>query len=201
MHTKITAAFALGLMAFAAPAMAQGTTPAPHIRGTVTMVSDTMVEVKTRKGETVSVILDPNFSVTGVFKSSFADIKPGSFIGAASAPQPDGTFKALAVIVFPPGITGGDGHYAWDLEPNSTMTNGTVGELSMSKGRVLSVKYPNGEKQIVVPDDVPVVSFHPSTRAAIVVGANVTINPIKAPDGSTHAARMQVGENGMIPPA
>jgi hypothetical protein len=65
----------------------------------------------------------------------------------------------------------------------------------------MTVKYPNGEKQITVPDDVPVVSFHPSSRAALVVGARITLNPVKAADGSTHTARVQVGEGGTIPPA
>lgn len=201
MYHKFSATLALGLMALAGPVMAQGATPAPHIRGIITQVSGDVIDVMTRRGETVSVTLDANLTVTGVFKSSLAEIKPGSFIGTASAPQPDGSFKALSVTVFPPGITGGAGDFAWDLEPNSTMTNGTVGELSTAKGRVMSVKYATGEKQILVPDDVPVVTFHPSSRAAVVVGAHVTVNPIKAPDGTTHVARMQVGENGLVPPS
>ncbi len=199
MQKRFSAAFALGLMAIAGPALAQA--PTPHLRGTITKVTGDVIEVKPRRGEPVSVTLDNNVSVAGVFKSKLADIKTGSFIGTAAAPQPDGTLKALEVTVFPPGITGGDGHYAWDLEPNSTMTNGTVGELTTAKGHTMTVKYPNGEKQIVVPDDVPVVSFHPSSRAALVVGANVTVNTLKAVDGSTHTARVQVGEGGTIPPA
>jgi hypothetical protein len=199
MQKRFSAVLALGLIALAAPAMAQA--PAPHVRGTITKVDGDKIEVKTRSGDVVPVTLDSNVSVAGVFKSNLADIKPGSFIGTAAAPQPDGSLKALEVTVFPPGVTGGDGHYAWDLEPNSTMTNGTVGELSTSKGRVMTVKYPNGEKQITVPDDVPVVSFHPSSRAALVVGARITLNPVKAADGSTHTARVQVGEGGTIPPA
>ncbi len=204
MHKRISAitasaVLAMGLLTVAGQAMAQA--PAPHVRGTITKVSGDMIEVRTRRGETVAVTLDSNLSVAGVFKSALADIKPGSFIGTAAAPQPDGTLKALEVTVFPPGITGGDGHYAWDLEPNSTMTNGTVGELSTAKGRTMTVKYPNGEKQILVPDDVPVVSFHPSSKAALVVGAHITLNPVKAADGSTHTSRVQVGEGGVIPPA
>jgi hypothetical protein len=199
MHKRVSASFALGLLALATPALAQA--PTPHLRGTITKVSGDVIEVKTRRGELVPVTLDANVSVSGVFKSDLADIKPGSFIGTAAAPQPDGSLKALEVTVFPPGVTGGDGHYPWDLEPNSTMTNGRVGELSTSKGRIMTVKYPNGEKQITVPDDVPVVSFHASTRAALVVGAAVTLVPVKAADGSMHAGRVQVGEGGTIPPA
>jgi hypothetical protein len=199
MQKRLSMALALGLLAVAAPAMAQA--PAPHLRGTITKVTGDVIEVKPRRGEPVSVTLDSNLAVSGVFRSKLADIKPGSFIGTAAAPQPDGSLKALEVTVFPPGITGGDGHYAWDLQPNSTMTNGTVGELSTAKGRTMTVKYPNGEKQITVPDDVPVVSFHPSSRTALVVGAKVTVNPLKAADGSSHTARVQVGEGGTTPPA
>jgi hypothetical protein len=42
-------------------------------------------------------------------------------------PQPDGTQKAVEVHVFEESLRGtGEGHYPWDLMPNSTMTNGAV---------------------------------------------------------------------------
>ncbi len=199
MQKCVSAIFALGLITLSGHAMAQA--PAPHLRGTITKVSGDTIDVQSRGGATTTVTLDSNVTVSGVFKSSMAEIKPGSFIGTASAPQPDGSLKALEVTVFPSGVTGGDGHYAWDLEPNSTMTNGRVGDLVGTSGRTMTVKYPNGEKQIMVPADVPVVSFHGSSRAALVVGAHVTVNPTKAADQSTHTSRVSVGENGMIPPA
>ena len=38
------------------------------------------------------------------------------------------------------------------------MTNGTVGSLVGTNGRIATVKYGNEEKKVLIPDDVPVVS-------------------------------------------
>ena len=41
-------------------------------------------------------------------------------------PQADGSQKALEVHIFPEAMRGtGDGHRGWDLQPSSTMTNGS----------------------------------------------------------------------------
>jgi hypothetical protein len=37
----------------------------------------------------------------GVIKATLADIKPGLFVGIAAMPQPDGTQRALEVLIFP----------------------------------------------------------------------------------------------------
>ena len=57
-----------------------------------------------------------------------------------------------------------------------------------------------GEKRVVVPDDVPVVSYEPADRTALTVGANVLINGSWAEDGSVTAAKVSVGKNGLAPP-
>jgi len=49
----------------------------------------------------------------------------------------------------------GEGHRPFDLQPESTMTNGTVGAVTGSVGRTLTVTYQGGEKTIVVPQDTP----------------------------------------------
>ena len=72
MQKRLSAALALGFMAFAVPAMAQA--PIPHVRGTITKVDGDVIMVKTRKGDVVSVTLDANAPIAGVFKSQIADI-------------------------------------------------------------------------------------------------------------------------------
>ena len=129
------------------------------------------------------------------------DIKPGSFIGSAAMPQADGTQRALEVHVFPESMRGtGEGHRPFDLQPQSTMTNGTVGDLVGSKGRTLTVKYKGGEKTVIVPDDVPIVSIEPGTRALLTPGAHVIVFASKGADGSMTAISVNVGENGLTPP-
>jgi RNase P/RNase MRP subunit p29 len=200
MKTHFVAALALGFTVAAGAAFAQ-TPPVSHLRGTIEKVDGDTLMVKTRDGKVVPVKMSADAGITGVYNAKLADIAPGSFIGTAAAPQPDGSLKALEVTVFPKGMHGGEGSYGWDLTPTSTMTNGTVGDVVGSKGRTITVKYPNGEKQVMVPDDVPVVTFEVTDRSKLVPGAHVMLTPTKAADGSLSVTRVQVGEHGVVPPA
>ena len=75
-----------------------------------------------------------------LFRSSLDDIKPGSYVGTAAMPQPDGTLRALEVHVMPESMRGaGEGHRPFDLQPQSTMTNGTVGTVTGSSNRMLTI--------------------------------------------------------------
>lgn len=180
--------------------------PAPtRIRGTIDKIDGNMISVKPRSGPDVMIKLTDDLKVVGVKKAELSDIKSGSFIGTATVPQPDGTQKALEVTVFPASMKGtGEGSYAWDLGPNSTMTNGTIGDLVVSSGRVLTVHYDGngkGEKKIFVPEDVPIVLLNPdATKSLLIVGAHVLVAPTKAADGSLTASRINIGENGTVPP-
>ena len=54
-------------------------------------------------------------------------ITSGAFVGIAAAPIAGGGWKALEVLLFPESARGsGEGHYGWDLTPDSSMPNATV---------------------------------------------------------------------------
>jgi hypothetical protein len=198
MQSYWSAALALGFCVIGSSA-AFAQTPA-RVRGTIEKIAGDDLVMKTRAGESLTIKLTATTPVSGVFNAKIEDIKPGSFIGCAAVPQPNGELKALEVTVFPPGMHGGEGHYAWDLSPTSTMTNGTVGDLKIANGRVMTVKYPDGEKSIYVPTDVPIVTFEISDRSKLVAGEHVVVTETKAADGTMTANRISVGENGVIPP-
>jgi len=42
-----------------------------------------------------------------------------------------------------------------------------VGSLIGTSGRTATVKYGDGEKKVIIPDDVPIVTFEPSDRSAL----------------------------------
>jgi hypothetical protein len=202
MNKRIVLALAAGLTLAGGGAFAQAPAPAARVRATIEKVDGNTLTLKARDGQEIVVMLAADAKVIGVSKAKVADIKPGSFIGSAAIPGPDGTLKALEVTVFPPSMNGtGEGHYGWDLGSNSTMTNGTVGDLVVSDGRTMTVKYSNGgEKKIVVPDDVPIVSLEPADRTLLVAGAHVLVVPMKGADGMLTASRINVGVNGTVPP-
>jgi hypothetical protein len=201
MKSHWSAALALGFSVIGSSAFAQTPAAPTRLRGTIEKIDGNNLVVKTRAGQTATLKMTADTAVAGVFNAQLADIKPGSFIGSAAAPQADGSLKALEVTVFPAGMHGGEGHYAWDLTPQSTMTNGTVGDLKVANGRTITVKYPNGEKTIFVPTDVPIVTFEMTDRSKLVPGAHVVVAETKAADGTLTATRVQVGENGVIPPS
>jgi len=191
---------AAGLIAPAA--FAQTPAPAPTgVRGAIISVSGDNLVVKTNRGAEQAIKLDKDTRVAAISLANINDIKPGSYIGAAAIPQPDGSQKALEVHVFPPALAGtGDGHRPFDLAPNSTMTNGTVGDVVASNGRTLTLKYKGGEKKIIVPEDVPIVNIEAGDRSLLVVGAKVVVRARKNPDGSLTAASISAGKNGVAPP-
>jgi hypothetical protein len=156
----------------------------------------------TRAGAHVTVALSPQLRVALVAAARIEDIRPNSYIGtAATAPQPDGTLRALEVSVFPPKLRGaGQGHFAWDLGEGTTMTNGTVGNLVGTNGRTIVVNYGNGEKRVVIPDDVPIVMVEPADRAALKPGAKIVVNGERDASGAVTAAFILVGKDGLTPP-
>lgn len=198
-HLLLLPAAMLGLAASGA-AIAQAP-QAVRIRATIDTVDANTLHLTTRSGDKVSVTFAPDTPVNAVVPIKLEDIKPGSFIGSAAMPQPDGTQRALEVHVFAESMRGtGEGHRPFDLQPQSTMTNGTVGAVSGSVGRTLTVTYKGGEKTIVVPPDTPVVAFEPGSPTLLVAGAHVIVFANKAADGKTAATRIVVGKNELVPP-
>jgi len=194
----LSAVFASGLIASAAFAQSAPTT---GVRGAVLSISGDNLVIKTNRGAEQAIKLDKDTRFGAISIAKIEDIKPGSYIGVAGIPQPDGSQKALEVHVFPPAMAGtGDGHRPFDLAPNSTMTNGSVGDVVASNGRTLTLKYKGGEKKIIVPEDVPIVNIEAGERAMLVAGAKVVVRARKDADGSMTAASVSIGKNGVTPP-
>jgi hypothetical protein len=176
--------------------------PQPYrLRATIDAVSADSVSLTSRTGEKLTAALTPSTTFAAIVPIKLEDIKPGSFIGSAAMPQPDGTQKALEVHVFPEAMRGtGEGHRPFDLQPTSTMTNGTVGSVTGSEGRTLKVGYQGGEKIIDVPPGTPVVTYEPGTHDLLAPGAHVILMGTRAEDGKITATRISVGKNGLVPP-
>ncbi|RSZ41261.1 MULTISPECIES: hypothetical protein [unclassified Variovorax] len=176
-----------------------------RIRGTLVRVDASTLVVQDRGGEVVSLARPADLAVSEVYPIKLSDIRRGSFIGTAAMPQPDGTQKALEVVVFPEAARGtGEGHRPWDLLPQSTMTNATVADLaaapkSVRGGQQLHLTYKGGEKTVIVPPHVPVVTFRPGTDALLVPGARVLVNA-QEKNGTPTALRVTAGRNGFAPP-
>ena len=196
---RLLGMIALGAVLVAPMALAQDTV---RVRGTIDRVDGDTYVVKARDGAELKLKLAPNAAVVSLVQASLADIKQGSYVGVAGMPQPDGSQKALEVHIFPEAMRGtGDGHRGWDLQASSTMTNGSVEQTAASSdGQILTLKYKDGEKKIVVPAGIPIVSYVPGEVSELKAGARIFISAAaKQPDGTLQATRVNVGR-GVAPP-
>ncbi len=188
------------LFGFASAAAAQERV---RVRGAIEKLEGNVLTVKTREGPVVAIKLADNFGVGGLISAKLEDIKQNTYVGIAALPQPDGKLRALEVLIFPEAMRGtSEGHFVWDLVPESTMTNATVTESVLrTENNTLVVKYKDGEKTVIVPPNAPIVTAVPADKSDLKAGAKIFIAAaIRQPDGTLTAMRVTVGLNGLTPP-
>ena len=176
--------------------------PPVRIRGTLEKLDGQMLTIKANNGQSMTVKMADNFAVMGIARAGVADVASGKYIGTTTVGERNGGLVALEIHIFPENMRGtGEGHYDWDLRPESKMTNASVAEVkAMGKERMLKVQYKGGEKQILVPENAVVVSFTPADKGELKPGAHVFAVTQRQPDGSLTAARVNVGLGGIVPP-
>src|SRR6516165_397788 len=181
-----------------------------RIRGTIDQVDGGMMVVKSREGDTLKIKLADDGKVVALVKASLADIKPNSFVGSTAMPQPDGSWKAVEVHIFPEEMRGtGEGDRPYDYKPQSTMTNGTVnsvgnstttGTVANEEGTTLTLNYKDGSKKIDVTAQTVIVSYVPGTREELKPGASIYVPAAtRQADGTLLTVRVNVGR-GVAPP-
>jgi hypothetical protein len=181
-----------------------------RVRGTIDQIEGSTMIVKSRDGDTLRIKLADDGSVIALEKAALADIKPNSYVGSTAMPQPDGTWKAIEVHIFPEAMRGtGEGDRPYDYRPQSTMTNGTVnnvgkstvgGTVSSEEGSTLTLSYKDGSKKIDVTAETVIVSYLPGSRDELKPGARIYIPAAtRQADGTLMTARINVGR-GITPP-
>jgi hypothetical protein len=197
--TRALAALSFATICFAPPASAQETV---RIRGTIERVEGPVYVVKNRDGAELKLTVTDNPLFVAIAPSTMADIKPGMFVGSAGMMQSDGTQKAIEVHIFPESMRGtGEGHYDWDLKPQSKMTNGNVEQsVAAVDGPMLSVKYKDGEKKLLVTPETVVVTYVMGNKEELTPGTRIFVAAAKKqPDGTLQTPRITYGRNGAGP--
>jgi hypothetical protein len=189
------------LIALSTVAAAQ-TAPPVRVRGEVAGLDGNMLIVKSREGNPVMIKLADNWAAILVSPTAPSAIKKGTFVGIAAKPAKDGTLQAIEVLVFPEALRGtGEGHYPWDLQPESNMTNANIDATVVKGGtKLLKLSYKGGTQDIVVSKEAAIVTLAPGDRSLVAPGAFVVVTANKAADGSLTAVRVAVGKDGAQPP-
>ena len=190
-------------LAFIFAASAASAQETVRIRGVIESVDGPVYLVKNRDGAELKLTVTDKPLFVAIVKASMADIKPGMFVGATGQTQPDGSQKAIEVHIFPESMRGtGEGHYDWDLKPNTKMTNANVDQtVNGNDGQTLSVKYKDGEKKILVTPETAVVTYVAGSKDDLKPGTKVFVAAgKKMADGSVQTPRITYGKDGLTPP-
>ena len=191
----LTGAYAFG------QAPAEGT-PMP-VRGTIEKLDGQNLIVKPKDGPPVTVVLAPNFTVSGVAKRTLADIKPGDYVANTSVKGADGQLHVVEIHIFPEEMKARvtEGQRPSSLVEGGLMTNSFVEEITETpKGRVLKGKWKDGTVETIVEPDAPIVIYVPGDPSLLKPGAAVTITATKKLDGTITAARVVAEKDGVKPP-
>jgi hypothetical protein len=208
MRTSLLTATALAAALTVSAALAQQPPPqTQRVSGTIERVDGNTIYGKASDGSAITLKLADNAAIIAVLKATFADIKPGDYVGTGAVPQSDGSQKAVELRIFPrPQADGGHFYEGWYGAPNGTMTNGFVQPVvtaSTTPGAgdpSIVVKYPQGEKRIVIPANAHVVRNAFGSKDDLKAGAAFRAQAAtKQPDGTYTATAINVGRDGARP--
>jgi hypothetical protein len=188
-------------------AFAQQQAQTQRISGTIERVDGNTVYGKAADGSAITLRLAQNAAITAVLKATFADIRPGDYVGTGGVPQADGSQKAVELRIFPkPQEDGGHFYEGWYGAPKGTMTNGFVQPVAVTTVATgggdpsIVVKYPQGEKRIVIPASAHVVRNVFGSKDDLRAGAAFRAQAAtKQPDGAFTASAINVGRDGARP--
>jgi hypothetical protein len=109
-----------------------------RIRGTVVAISSNTLTVHTANGD-VSAALKTSTAFVSVVPSTLSHVETGSYVGVASKNAGD-KLIALSVIIFPPSMKGAsEGHAAYDILPDTTLSGGARTASSMTNANVTAI--------------------------------------------------------------
>src|SRR5580698_9567738 len=193
---KLAGVSAVALLLAASFAAAQAPDTV-RVRATIESVDGQMVTAKSRDGAELKIHLADNAPVNEVVKEALSDIKPNSYVAVTAMPQPDGSQKATAVIIFPEAMRGlGDGHRPWDFVSNSTMTNATVDtSVANVDGQKLTVKSKDGENTVLITPTTEIATYAKKSLADLKPGQKIFIAAAKkGADGTLEAPNVSFGD-------
>jgi Domain of unknown function (DUF5666) len=189
------------------------------LRGDIAGIDRNSLHLKSLAGQDTTVKLPDDVNVSLLIPASLNDIKPGTFVGTAATPGPNGTLVASEVHILEGALRGtGEGHRPMSTMPGSTMTNATVSGISAGRaqgtmtnatvdnvaagagGHILKLTYKGGEQNVYVSDKTPVVVYEKASRASLTTGEHVIVYAMRDTNGDLAARRISVGANGSVPP-
>lgn len=191
-----TLVFAVAMTALSAP-LAFAQAPNANVRGTISSFDGKAIGIKTNDGRDVSVDLPETLAISATKAFTMADIKPGMKLGVTTIKGPNGA--VMAIDVRPISAAAPDGLSAYDLAPESTMTNAVLEATAASaNGQELTLNYKTGTVKALVTPQTAMSQAVPGERSDLKPGEAIFVAARREGDKLV-AARVQVGKNGVKP--
>jgi hypothetical protein len=181
-----------------------------NVRGQITRVEASSIEVKTANGKTVTLATNGATSIFSLTKASFTEVQFGSYVGAVA--MKDEKYSPIVrdslswlhngfeLRIIDESLRGiALGHKKWDQPPGAIMAHGWVDDMEV---RVLSIKYgPTEEEEtdVEVPRDAPIHRMSIGDKALLKPGAHMFAGAQKNIDGKYTAVFVIVGKDGIVP--
>ena len=199
-HYKLGALVAAAALLGASFAQAADVKP-ERIRGDVVSFKGEILTVHRNSGDNVSIDVKSEVGVSAFVPAKLSDAKVGTYVGTPAITGSDGVLRATSMIVFPEAARGtAEGHFAYDFGPNSTMTNANVTSVvTGTNGRELDLAYKGGTSKVTVPENVPVVTPVPASKADLTPGKKVFLVVTPGAKGVYDAHVLFVEKDGLVP--
>jgi hypothetical protein len=179
---------------FASTAFAQQNS---NIRGTLQGFEGSTLSIRTNAGEDVKIQLPENVGVSTTKAFTLADAKPGMMLGVTTI-QRNGELIAIDVRPIPPAVK--PGLSAYDLQPQSTMTNATLeGSVAGAGAQEITLNHGSGTVKVRVLPETPMSQAVPGTREDLKAGETIYVAARRDEGGNLVAVRVQVSKDGVKP--
>ena len=167
-------------------------------RGTIASYDGKILGVTLRDGQSVLIDLPEGLPISATERFSMEDVKPGMVLGVTTINRSDGA--KVAIDVRPISPTAPQGLSAYDLQPQSTMTNAVLEAAVLSSDtNEFVLNYKTGSVKVLVPKGTPMSRAVPGSRADLVLGQSVYVASRRNDANGYTAVRIQVGKNGVHP--
>jgi hypothetical protein len=167
-------------------------------RGTIASYDGKVLGITLRDGQSVWIDLPEGLPISATERFSMEDVKPGMVLGVTTVNRADGT--KVAIDVRPISPTAPQGLSAYDLQPQSTMTNAVLEAAVLSSDtNEFVLNYKTGSVKVLVPKGTPMSRAVPGSRADLVLGQSVYVASRRNDANGYTAVRIQVGKNGVHP--
>ena len=143
----------------------------------------------------VKVVVADKTIIRAEVPIKFFEITPNMYVAATATKQADGTFLASQINIFSEDQRGtGEGHRPLGA---ATMTNANIERIEDVtvrdvKGRMINLRYKDGEINVIVPPDIPINKRVVGDRTLIKTASEVSVTATKAADGSLSARQITV---------